>query len=140
MSPNRLFDASSVVDVVLGTTSTDVEIGVLFDECILDLTIYEAANAVWKIGVAHDRLTATDLDAAVELLTRLLDEFELESATAASLVNTMTLARDNGLTFYDAAYLATAQRRNLTLVTEDGPLRDAADGQGVSTAQVRTLE
>lgn len=122
MSGSRLFDASSLVDILLG----DVDIGVMFDEVVLDLTMYEAANALWKIGFAHDQLTDAELNDAVSILSRLEQEVILENATEREFVNTMQVARKNGLTFYDASYLATAKREGLTLVTEDGALRDAA--------------
>lgn len=137
MAVSYLFDASSVVDVVLGQGGEDVEIDVLFDEYWLDLTRYEAANAIWKIGVARDELSDAEIDKAVSILDRLEQEMELEIATGPF---TMDVARENGLTFYDASYLAVAQQENLTLVTEDGPLEDAAEDQGVSTVRVQTLE
>lgn len=137
MSASYVFDASSVVDVVLGRGGASVEIDVLFDEYWLDLTRYEAANAVWKIGVARDELRDSAIEEAIDILDRLEREMEFAVATGSE---TMDVARANGLTFYDASYLAVAQREELTLVTEDGPLGDAADDQGVPTAQVRTLE
>lgn len=136
MSAPHLFDASSVVDVLLGRGGTDAGIGVLFDEYWLDLTRYEAANAIWKIGLARDELRDSEIDGAIDILDRLEHEMTVERATGPS---TMEAARETGLTFYDASYLAVARRNELTLVTEDGALRDAADDLGVSTARIRAL-
>ncbi|ELY37899.1 PilT protein domain-containing protein [Natronorubrum tibetense GA33] len=123
--------------MVLGRGGASVGIDLLFDEYWLDLTRYEAANAVWKIGVARDELRDSEIEEAIDILDRLEREMGFAVATGSE---TIDVAQETGLTFYDASYLAVAQREELTLVTEDGPLRDAADGQGVSTAQVRTLE
>ena len=136
MSSPYLFDASSVVDIILGRGATDIGIDVLFDEYWLDLTRYEAANAIWKIGFARDEVRDSEIDTAVDILDRLEHEMELESGTATS---TMTVARENGLTCYDASYLAVAQREDFTLVSEDSALRDAAATRGVETAQIQTF-
>ena len=137
MSASYLFDASSVVDGILGREGAGIEIDVLFDERWLDLTRYEAANAIWKIGLARNELTDSEIDTAIDILDRL--GYEMESASAAGRT-TMNVARETGLTFYDASYLAVARREDLTLVTEAGALRDAAADAGVATAQIRTVE
>lgn len=134
---SRLFDASSVVDVVLGEGGADVDIGVVFDEHLLDLTTYEAANAIWSIGVADGRLTDAQIADALEILRRLGREVRIETATGDELERTMDVAQDTGFTFYDAAYLATAEREDLTLVTEDGSLAEAAADRDVDVASVK---
>lgn len=137
MVASYLFDASSVVDIVLGHGGASVEIDVLFDEYWLDLTRYEAANAIWKIGIARDELRESEVDTAIDILDRLEYEMEAEIATGPF---TLDVARESGLTFYDASYIAVAQREDLTLVTEDGPLGDAAADQGVTTTQIQMFE
>ena len=137
MSASYLFDASSIVEVILGQEGAGIEIDVLFDEYWLDLTRYEASNAIWKIGLARNELTDPEIDAAIDILDRLRHEMDTETATGSS---TMNVARESGLTFYDASYPAVAQREELTLVSEDGALRDGADEYGVETAQIQTLD
>lgn len=132
-----LFDASSIVANILGRAGTGVEVDVLFDEYWLDLTRYEAANAIWKTGLARDELRDAEIDAAIDILDRLEQELVVETANGPT---TMDVARETGLTFYDASYLAVAKREALTLVTEDGALRDAAENHGVSTARIETIE
>lgn len=51
----------------------------------------------------------------------------------------MRVARRDGLSFYDASYLTVAERDGLSLVTEDGALRDAAIRQGVMVEAVNEL-
>jgi len=52
---------------------------------------------------------------------------------------TMRLATSLGLTFYDASYLHVARSRGLTLVTEDGELRERAKQAGVKVITVGEL-
>jgi predicted nucleic acid-binding protein len=131
-----LFDASALVDLVLGLGPPSVRINAVFDEHLLDLTPYEAGNALWKIRFANDAITDRDLDDALDVLERLSREVSFEDATGSELRPTMAMARKTGCTFYDASYLTIADREDLTLVSEDGPQRNAAQDAGIS---VRTL-
>lgn len=136
MANRRLFDASALVDVILGERGETVSIGVVFNEVLLDLTRYEAANALWKIAVARDLLSDDELQDAIDILKRLDHEVRFESATGTELDRTMQIARRDGLTFYDASYLSIAERDDLSLITEDSALRDAAIRQGISVESV----
>lgn len=139
MANRRLFDASALVDVILGESGKDVSLAIVFNEYLLDLTMYEAANALWKIAVARDLLSDDELQDAVDILERLNREMRFERAAETELQRTMQVARRDGLSFYDAAYLTIAERDGLSLVTEDGALRDAAIQQGISVEAVAEL-
>lgn len=139
MANQRLFDASALVDVILGEGGKALNIGVVFNETLLDLTMYEASNALWKIAVAQDLLSDDELQEAVDILERLNHEVRVERAAETELQQTMRVARRDGLSFYDASYLTVAERDGLSLVTEDGALRDAAIRQGVTVEAVNEL-
>jgi len=135
MSDPLLFDASSLVELLLG----DDDIAVAFDERMLDLTVYEAANALWKLGVARDQLAESELDTAVDVLERLEAELRVKNVTGSGLTDTVAVAREHGLTVYDAAYLVAAERHQLTVVTEDSALRDAADTREIGATSIDAL-
>jgi predicted nucleic acid-binding protein len=83
---------------------------------VLDLTLYEVANA---IGVKQ-----RDPDEARQVCRLLLKccrdrVFRVEAELVDSVLR---IADEHGLTAYDAAYVATAQRHGMTLVSLD--LRD----------------
>ena len=139
MANPRLFDASALVDIILGEGGKDVGINVVFDELLLDLTMYEAANALWKIAIAQDLLSDDELQDAVNILGRLNREVRFERATTAELDRTMQVARRDGLSFYDASYLNIAERGGFSLVTEDTALRNAAIRQDVTVEAVSEL-
>jgi len=95
-------------------------------------------GAHWRLEVANSlcmaerrkRLDATGIAQAVALFTQLpviVDPETNEHASGA----TLSLAREHGLSVYDAAYLELALRRGATLATFDGPLRDVAKKLGV---------
>jgi len=135
MSDPLLFDASSLVELLLG----DDDVAVAFDERMLDLTVYEAANALWKLGVARDQLAESELDTAVDVLERLEAELRVKNVTGSGLTDTVAVAREHGLTVYDAAYLVAAERHQLTVVTEDSALRDAADTREIGATSIDAL-
>lgn len=135
MPESYLFDASSLVELLL----SDEDIAVAFDEHILDLTVYEVANTLWKLGVARDQLTESELDTALGILERLEHEIQMQNATGSGLTDTVSIAREHGLTVYDAAYLVTADQYHLTIVTEDSALRDTAHARDVGVADIERL-
>ncbi|WP_049996190.1 type II toxin-antitoxin system VapC family toxin [Halococcus sediminicola] len=140
MGERYLFDASALVDLVLGLGPESVDIGAVFGEHVLDLTMYEAGNALRKIRFAKDALTDEELDEALDILGRLNREVTFERATETLLRPTMDMARQTGATFYDASYITVAEGRGLTLVTEDGPQQDAADKAEVTAVPLAELD
>ncbi len=78
------------------------------------------------------RLTAADTTTRLELIADLPIVADDETPTRA-LREVLTLARAEGLTTYDAAYLELAMRKGLPLATKDPTLRDAAKRSGVAS-------
>lgn len=128
-----LFDASSLVDLLVADDTPPLRVA--YGEHSLDLALYEAGNAVWNIGIAQDQLTDDEIREATDSLVGLAEELTFARAPGLALGRTMSVARNEGLTFYDSAYLVVAQRDDLTLVTEDEALREAA-GRYVPVATV----
>ncbi|WP_237713417.1 type II toxin-antitoxin system VapC family toxin [Halococcus hamelinensis] len=135
----KLFDASSLVDILIGAGGVTVGVEAVFDQHILDLTIYESSNALWKIAFARDELTATELENAISILGRIERDVSVEKATGATLLSVIQTARQTGCTFYDASYIAVASLHDLTLVTEDTAVREAAAGEDVESLSVADL-
>lgn len=107
----------------------------LFDVLLLDGAI---APALWLLEVANmtrsgerrGRLTEGEARARLEDIARLPIEFE--AMTVARAFETIPrIAREHGLTAYDAAYLELALRSRRRLATLDQALRAAAIGLGI---------
>jgi len=71
------------------------------------------------------RLTTADTATRIELITNLPIATDDETP-ARALLEVLSLARAEGLTTYDAAYLELALRRGLPLATRDRALVEAA--------------
>jgi predicted nucleic acid-binding protein len=96
------------------------------------------APSIWALEMANallmaerrGRLTPARTAQAARLLTGLpVDLRDLTLGTTTGIV--LDLAREHGLSTYDAAYLELAMREGLPLATEDGGLRSAAKRAGV---------
>ncbi len=96
--------------------------------------------ALWHLELGNvlvqaerrERLSAADTTTRLELIADLPIATDDETPTRA-LREILTLARAEGLTTYDAAYLELAMRKGLPLATKDRTLRDAAKRAGVAS-------
>ena len=89
----------------------------------------EVANALTTL-VRRRRLTARDRTIALGWLRSLPVRLDHEMASIA-FSRLSELADAHALSVYDAAYLELAQRKQLPLACQDGPLRKAAGRTGV---------
>jgi predicted nucleic acid-binding protein len=77
------------------------------------------------------RSTVADSSHFLAILDALPIEADLETISRANTAS-LNLARTQGLTLYDSAYLELAMRRSLPLATLDKQLRAAAEKSGVT--------
>ena len=93
----------------------------------------EIAN-VLLVGERRKRCSQADTTAWLSFLSGL--PIVVDSATEArAWTDTLSLARQHGLTAYDAAYLELALRESLPLATLDAKLEAAATAVGVARYQ-----
>jgi predicted nucleic acid-binding protein len=134
----HLFDASAIMQ--LAKSHPDKAPSTLEAGSMLDLTIYEVGNAIWKINKLigkMDKPTALDAMEQTHYLTGLMEVLKVEGVE--ELTATMEIAFDGGLSFYDSAYLQVARRRGMTLVTEDERLLRRAREVGVNCIKVKDI-
>jgi predicted nucleic acid-binding protein len=124
VKPPLLFDASALLNLIL--TQGEQAFEPIAQGALLDLTLYEAGNSIWKLTNLHKKLSpeeAGNLIAAVEKLTA---RTKIITYSMLHLTEAMQTAVEENLTFYDAAYLEAARSLGMTLVTDDRNLRQAA--------------
>ncbi len=95
-----------------------------------DIWILETLNSL-IVAVGKRRLTAEQADAFLERLWRLPIDIESAPSKMSWSGEVMMVARTNGLSSYDGAYLELASRKSLPLATRDTALRRAASRTGV---------
>ena len=134
----KLFDTSAIM---LLTKNHPHEAPILLkQEHLLDLTLYELGNTIWKINKLYkkpNKNTALESLEQVYCLTALMNKHEIKNKQA--YISIMDNAFQNNLTYYDSAYLTTAQQHKLTLVTEDKQLEKAARKANIPVDNTETL-
>ncbi len=93
---------------------------------------YEIANAL-TVAERKRRITEADVTRAIGLFERLPLRTDIPERAAAAL-RYFALARQHGLSAYDAAYLELAERQGLALATLDRRLHSAAIAAGIPAA------
>lgn len=90
---------------------------------------YEIANVLVH-AERRGRIARGEIETFIATLSRLFIEIEPQSASGI-FTNVTSLARSQGLTTYDAAYVELAVRRRLPLATRDRQMAAAAGSLGV---------
>lgn len=98
--------------------------------------LIETANGL-LMAERRRRVSQSDVTEALSLLRSLPLIADADTAEKAC-GDTMGLARQYGLTIYDAAYLELAMRRGATLATNDRQLEGAARAAGVKLLETRS--
>jgi len=114
-----LLDASALVELFLSLNASKL-INILDKCCILDLTIYEFCNALWKLAKLRGKIDEETAITGAKLLEKLVSGKIIRVVCPhTSLEARMKKSLQHYLNAYDAAYMHTAKNNNLILVTED---------------------
>jgi len=92
---------------------------------ILDLTLYEVGNVLWKMIALSKTLELSDAEDLLYVLKGLVRKnlIEIIKFDKLNLLRILQIAVNERLTFYDASYLEASEAVGATLVTEDVELR-----------------
>jgi predicted nucleic acid-binding protein len=126
-----LFDAGSVQAALRRLRGDAVPI--LKGQTVLDLTLYELGNVVWK----ENRASGGDPREAAErvkTIVRLLSIMEIRRIDPGEMPAIAENASRLSLTFYDSAYLTAALTSDTHLVTEDTDILRAAQEAGLTAS------
>jgi len=95
---------------------------------LMDLTIYEVGNSLWKLVFLLKVISLKDAIEIIEALEDLVKKHFIKVVyfNELNLPRIIKLAIAEGLTFYDSSYIIAAEKLGSTLVTEDKELREKA--------------
>lgn len=119
-----LVDASALVNLVVSRGPK--ALGLLKNNSILDLTLYEAGNSLWKLSSVRKLIATDDAKLALEAVRRLADYMEIISVLEFDHASVFESAKKERISFYDAAYLNAAAKGKMLLVTDDKRLARVA--------------
>jgi len=122
-----LLDASALLPLVTKRGKQLIIEASREDLVTTDLAIYEACNSLWKLSTL---LNSISIENAVDIANTIKDltvrgVIKLIKFTKLDFSNTLKIANKEGLTFYDASYIAVAESLEAILVTEDEKLKIA---------------
>lgn len=121
-----IVDASSLL-LMIKNIDGEALLSKLEGLATLDLAFYEIGNALWKQAVrgvaSREEVERAALAIGKLLLLKGVIKVGWRDLGYSAILN---LAVDNGITFYDASYLAASIAFGVPLVTEDEKLRSVA--------------
>ncbi|PSN88974.1 hypothetical protein B9Q11_01300 [Candidatus Marsarchaeota G2 archaeon ECH_B_SAG-F08] len=129
-----LFDASSLI-LLVKRVDEDSFLRLREQIRVLDLTLYEVGNTLWKEGSLRGLLKENEARSLVRYARIVLSSIPRVGITTDDFEGVYEVARNSKLSYYDAAYLYSARKSKLTLVTEDHKLLEAAHDVKVARLQ-----
>ncbi len=120
MGNGLLFDASSLVCLLRLRNLKPLN-----NNYIQWLTIYEAANALWKEASLMGSIGMEEAYEMVKILSDVVDVMKILSPHPYEH-EILAAASKLGIAAYDASYVVLANKNGLILVTEDAELRKKA--------------
>jgi len=126
------FDASSIFTLIREMRGDAPDL--LSEGATLSLAYYEVGNALWRECFLLKRILpeeASHLLKFIFIMLRAMDVSTLEDEDLGTAI--LSIAGKTNITYYDAAYLAEAEKSGRTLVTDDEKLAEAAVSLGVET-------
>lgn len=134
-----VIDASVYVPLVLSFGRGLVKAFKKTKIALLDLTVYEACNAFWK---GHAKLNIMSRDEALAACTAakmLAKHAILYRVGDLNVEETMKIAIENNITFYDASYISLATSLKAPLASEDEDILNVAPKYGVRIIRLEEI-
>ncbi len=128
-----LFDASSIFNALVSKDPAP-----LIGQYTFDFAKYELLNVIWK----HYSLLKTYNEEALNVLlsSSIAVLKEMPFLTIDGIEEaTMSLATTRGISFYDSAYIASANENGCKVVTEDRKMREICQKLGVPVASIKEV-
>jgi len=124
-----LLDASVLVPLLLDYGEKLLSIAAKVSLHILDLTVYETGNSLWKMSTLLKIISLEDAVEITEVLKDLTIRKLIEPIyfNELNLLRIIELAANENITFYDSSYIVASEKLNAVLVTEDKELVKKAE-------------
>jgi predicted nucleic acid-binding protein len=134
-----ILDASVYAPLLAKAGGKLVKVARRYNFAILDLTIYEACNAFWKLCVKHKILNPRDAVELCKLAKNLATRLKVYEFSDIDIEKAVTIAMDNNVTVYDATYIALAQSIRVALATEDSNIIQVAPRYEIITLRLEDI-
>ncbi len=141
MKDSRVYvlDASVYAPLIVVKGSELLELIKNNSIAVLDLTVYETCNVFWKEHVKLHRITREEALKTCRVAKKLALRAQLYSIGDLDAERVMEIAVNSNITFYDASYVALAERLGAVVASEDRDILRAAPDYGLETARLTDL-
>jgi len=107
---------------------------------MLDLTLYEACNVFWKECAKLHRIDAETAKRGCRLAVTLAVEYAiLHGLEELDPSRVVAIAMEEGITVYDASYIALAKQLGAPIASNDRDILEAAPRQNVRAYSLEEL-
>lgn len=120
MSPKYVFDASSIIASIIRRRAD-----LVMENYTIELAGYEIGNYLWKETYLTKSISDDELSVLEGIFLKVLERMNVVKGWPPH-AETVRLAGELDLSYYDAAYIRRAKELGLALVTEDKRLREGA--------------
>jgi predicted nucleic acid-binding protein len=120
----HLLDASAFI-FLIKKANVQTTFQHLQNSLILDLTVYEVGNALLKESRLTKFLTPQETKTLEKVTQIILSRTEKILNQDITFQQIMEIAKTENLSFYDSSYIYFAKQKNIKLITEDQPSREA---------------
>lgn len=104
---------------------------------VLDLTLYEVLNGLWKLHTRLRRIGLDEMRRAGRLAVELARYMHVHKLAELDVDEVASIAVESGITVYDASYIALARQLKLPVVSNDTDILESAPRHDV---QAYTLD
>jgi len=127
MDAEAVIDASAIVALYTPEEASDwirMKVEEYAQFHILDLTMYEVDNAIWRKGVLLGELTLSEMDLVFRNVQEFVDSLCISHPYSEVRGETIRIATRHTLTIYDSAYISLALAIKGKFITTDVTLAD----------------
>lgn len=105
----------------------------------LDLAVYETCNVFWKQHVKIRRISRDEAMVACRVSKALTRYVTVYKVIDLDVEETIKIAIDNNITFYDASYITLARELGAPIATEDKDIKNVAPGYNIKVLDYHQL-
>jgi len=105
----------------------------------LDLAVYETCNVFWKQHVKIRRISRGEAMVACRVSKALTRYVTVYKVIDLDVEETIKIAIDNNITFYDASYITLARELGAPIATEDKDIKNVAPGYNIKVLDYHQL-
>ncbi len=105
----------------------------------LDLAVYETCNVFWKQHVKVRRISRDEAMVACRVSKALTRYVTVYKVIDLDVEETIKIAIDNNITFYDASYITLARELGAPIATEDKDVKNVAPDYNIKVLDFHQL-